>query len=86
MNAHSAGCFVEDLKHLADDNHSANQIEKSCEIKQKQECIPVRCVPSATVAVCWWGGGGPDPGGCLVPEGSGPRGCLLPGGWYPSMH
>ena len=27
----------------------------------KQECIPVGCVPSATVAVCW--GGVPDPGG-----------------------
>ena len=29
----------------------------------KQECIPVGCVPSATVAVCW---GVSAPGGCLV--------------------
>ena len=24
----------------------------------EQECIPIGCVPSAAVAVCWWGGGG----------------------------
>ena len=43
----------------------------------KQECIPVGCVPSAVVAVCW---GGLPGGGCL-PGGGGylPRGCL-PGG------
>ena len=51
----------------------------------KQECIPVGCVPSATIAVCcrrgvcsWggtWCGGVPGPGGYLVRE-----------GWYPSIH
>ena len=48
----------------------------------KQECIPVGCVPSATVAVSWgsaWSGGClvlgvPGLGGCLV------RGCLVQGG------
>ena len=40
----------------------------------KQECIPVGCVPSATVAVCSGGGG------CLVPVVvPGPGGCLLRG-------
>ena len=41
------------------------------EIKCKQECIPVGCVPSAAVAVsrrggCTgsWAGGVPGPGGC----------------------
>ena len=61
-----------------------------------QECIPVECVPSATVAVCWGvsatgglvsafrGGGGvcfPGGGGLCFREG----GCL-PGGLYRSMH
>ena len=41
----------------------------------KQECIPVGCVPSATVAVVG--------GGCLVPGGSGPGGCLVLGGSGP---
>ena len=41
-------------------------------ISVKQECIPVGCIPSATVAVCW--GGGVAPG--VV---SGPRGFLLQG-------
>ena len=27
------------------------------ESNQRQECIPVGCVPSAAVAVCWWGMG-----------------------------
>ena len=36
---------------------------------KKQECIPVGCVPSASVAVSR--GGGCLPGGCL------PKGCLL---------
>ena len=52
----------------------------------KQECIPVGCVPSATVAVSRVRGGGGGvcvsaPGGCLLPGGcvcSG--GCLLRGG------
>ena len=34
----------------------------------QQECIPVGCVPSATVAVCW---------GVPAQEGSAPGGCLL---------
>ena len=53
----------------------------------KQECIPVGCVPSATVAVSVVGGGllrgggcllwgDACSGGCLLLEG----GCLLPGG------
>ena len=36
---------------------------------KKQECIPVGCVPSAAVAVCWeviCQGGGVCPGGCLL--------------------
>ena len=33
----------------------------------KQECIPVGCVPSAAVAVCW--GGGFYPGGVCPGEG-----------------
>ena len=31
----------------------------------KQECIPVGCIPSAAVAVCSWGGGGILPQ-CMV--------------------
>ena len=55
----------------------------------KQECIPVGCVPSATVAVCQ---GVPGMGGawsasgevCLV---QGERGVSAPRGWwYPSMN
>ena len=66
----------------------------------KQECIPVGCVPSATVAICR---GVPALGGCLfwggcllqgVPAlgGACSRGCLVQGvsaprgWWYPSMH
>ena len=30
--------------------------------EEKQECIPVGCVPSSTGAVCW----GVAPGGCLL--------------------
>ena len=41
---------------------------ENCIILEKQECIPVGCVPSATVAVCY--GGVPAPwGGCLIPRG-----------------
>ena len=47
----------------------------------KQECIPVGCVLSATVAVCL-GEGVCSRGGCLVPGGSAPGGGL----WYPCMH
>ena len=63
-----------------------------------QECIPVGCVPSATVAVVCGGGGAWSGGGVLLPGGpalggacSG-GGCLVPEGWcllrgwYPSMH
>ena len=41
-----------------------------------QECIPVGCVPSATVAVCCWKGGACSGG---VPAPGRGRGCLLPG-------
>ena len=50
---------------------------------EQQECIPVGCVPSAAVAVCWggcllpgdaWLGGVPAPGGCLLPGGACSRG------------
>ena len=43
----------------------------------EQECIPVGCVPSATVAVCW---------GCLVPEVEGvcSRGAWSWGGSIPA--
>ena len=48
------------------------------EIAVKQECIPVGCVPSAAVAVCW---------GSLLPAGvSAPGWGSATGGWYPSMH
>ena len=51
----------------------------------KQKCIPVGCVPSAAVAICW---GGVCPGGCLAKGGCLPRGvCRRLGGLvYPSMH
>ena len=67
---------------------------------KKQECIPVGCVPSAAVAVCW----GCLRRGCLprgfLPRGVCPRrgvclgvwgsaqggGGLQKGGVYPSMH
>ena len=39
-------------------NHSAFLQEE--ESHTKQECIPVGCVPSAAVAVCWGGGGLPQ--------------------------
>ena len=61
-------------------------------INLKQECIQVRCVPSATVAVCWgWvcsrGEGGLVPGVACSRGVPGPGG-LIPGGgaWYPNMH
>ena len=51
----------------------------------KQECIPVGCVPSATVAVCWGGacsrGGGSAPGGCAC-SGGGVCSCSLGGGFW----
>ena len=43
-----------------------------------QECLPVGCVPSAAVAVCWWG--------CLPARVWLPRGCLPGGCVYPNMH
>ena len=47
----------------------------------KQECIPVGCIPSATVAICWgctWSGGYLVQGVYLVPEGvPGLRGVYL---------
>ena len=61
--------------------------------KFQQECIPVGCVPSATVTVCWRGclvrGGAWSQGECLVPGGlppggvPGPGGCLSWGGSAP---
>ena len=58
---------------------------------QKQECIPVGCVPPAAVAVSsGWGvsaSGGVWPGGLSGPVGCLPRGCLprgcLPRGCLP---
>ena len=54
-----------------------------------QECIPVGCIPAATVAVCW--GVPAREGSCWMGDvcsrGSAPGG--MPGfgeGWYPSMH
>ena len=44
----------------------------------KQECIPVGCVPSATEAV-WWEGGGVCSRGSLLPGGVCSGGCLLRG-------
>ena len=45
---------------------------------EQQECIPVGCVPSAAVAVCWGGGacsrGMPGRGGCLLLGGACSRG------------
>ena len=50
----------------------------------KQECIPVGCITSATVAICWGGAwsqeGVHGPRGCLLWGGLGPGGCLVPGG------
>ena len=49
----------------------------------KQECIPVGCVASAAVAVCWVGG--VYPGGssvCLVGGLPGTGGGICPGGVY----
>ena len=43
----------------------------------KQECIPVGCVPSAAVAICW--GGGCLPGGVSAQRGCLPRGGVCPG-------
>ena len=46
--------------------------------EKKQECIPVGCVPSAAVAVCWGGvclGGGVCPG-VSAQGGVCPGGCL----------
>ena len=42
----------------------------------EQECIPVGCVPSAAVAVCW-GGCVCSWGGCLL------QGVSAPGGYLP---
>ena len=48
-----------------------------------QECIPVRCVPSAAVAVCL----GVSVQGCLPGGGLSAHGDCLPGGCvYPNMH
>ena len=47
----------------------------------KQECIPVKCVPSAAVAVCLGGGGCLPRGGCLPGMSGGV--CLSVGGCLP---
>ena len=63
----------------------------------RQECIPVGCVPAARrsyAGVCFPGGvcsgGGVWSGGVCGPGGSGPGVCVClvwgRGGWYPSMH
>ena len=55
----------------------------------KQECIPVGCIPSTAVAVSGWGvsaqegGRGCLPGGCLPRGGVCARGCLPKGGVCP---
>ena len=68
---------------LYDENNSRGDgIQAEC--KKKLECIPVGCVPSDTVAVCWrcgdvWPGGcGPGGGrlGCVWSAGCLPGGCL----------
>ena len=70
----------------------------SCKKTQKQEFIPVGCVPAARwpyAEVCFPGGSAP--GGCLLPRGCLLGGCLLEGvsawgvsapggGVYPTMH
>ena len=42
-------------------------------ISEKQECIPVGCVPSAAAAVSWGGG---LPGECLPRGGMSAQGCV----------
>ena len=73
--------------HFQDSLITGDEIEVRPNNYYKQECIPVGCVPSATVAVCWGGvptGGVPGPGrggvtvpGVCVP---GPGVYLVPGG------
>ena len=46
-------------------NKERNHIVK---VKRKQECIPVGCVPSATVAVCWGRGVSARRGMCAPPR------------------
>ena len=55
---------------------------------ESQECIPVGCVPSAAVAVCWGVSalGVSAHGGCLPMGGCLPKGGVCPWGAYPSMH
>ena len=52
---------------------------------QKLECIPLRCVPSAAVVVCWQGGVFQE----VSAQGVSAKGCLLggvcPGGVCPGM-
>ena len=50
--------------HFQDSLITGDEIEVRPNNYYKQECIPVGCVPSATVAVCW--GGVPAQGGYLV--------------------
>ena len=45
-------------------NKERNHIVK---VKHKQECIPVGCVPSAAVAVCWGRGVSARRGMCVCP-------------------
>ena len=65
-------------------NHMFFWYESNLEIRtcysNKQECIPLGCIPSAAVAISGGGVsayGGVRPGGCL------PRGCVCPGRCLP---
>ena len=55
--------------------HSSKTLDFQKNLKYKQECIPVGCVPSAAVAVCG--------GGVSARESAKGRGCL-PRGVYPN--
>ena len=58
------------INHHDNDDQAAKRFYRDPQYTKyfKQECIPVGCVPSAVVAVCW--GGGLPGGGCL-PGGGG---------------
>ena len=82
--ARSKGCLLE--KSLCADRiqwESVSYLSLCSSHNSTQECIPVGCVPSATVAVCWPGGGSPPhthPGAGTPPPGAGTHpGDLLQG-------
>ena len=76
FNASRASTFAS-FRNVALDSYSNNQF-------YRQECIPVGCVPSAAVAVCWGGQCLPTrgvwPGGCLPRRGLSAQGGVCPGG------